>query len=360
IPGSRLVVGGGASALRTRLQDLTDYGFPDIKYYEHHVLKLNAFNFSLMAAYSFGQRARTSAGISVDRLSGDGIFSSERRAKGDTFNDEHLDNSNARFARTRLTLGLVHRFSDSKKIGLYYRHGVSSSDQENQYQQTDEDRFHPPATYFQIGETNISTISSELGIRFRAQLTKRLFYGVEGSYLYERIHRRREMPNQPMADMRYLARRGSIGGGLGFFLTPKILIDFDVASGLFYNTEPGENVPGLLVGSFFGSFTSSPRNSRGQFLSAHAAVQTNLWRNLFLTGSSLTTLRRDFITYNYNDTVYGYRNVYGAQLSNAGIGWNFKPNLAAEYLYSIDHSYRIPSHSLKLRYTFNLGITGEK
>jgi hypothetical protein len=312
-----------------------------------------------MAAYSFGERARTSAGISVDRLSGDGIFFSERRARADTFNDEHLDNSNARFARTRLTLGLIHRFSESKKIGLYYRHGVSSSDQENQYRQTYEDTFRPRATYLQSDETNISTLSSELGVRFRAQLTKRLFYGVEGSYLYERIRSRRETPNQPVTDNRYLARRGSIGGGLGFFLTPKILIDVDVAGGLFYNTEPGENVP-VLVGSFFGSFTSSPRNSRGQFLSAHAAVQTNLWRNLFLTASSLTTLRRDFITYNYNDTVYRYRNVYGAQLSNGGIGWNFKPNLAAEYLYSIDHSYRIPSHSLKLRYTFNLGITGEK
>src|SRR5215475_5203716 len=220
IPGSRLVVGGGASALRTRLQDLTDYGFPDIKYYDHHVLKLNAFNFSLMAAYSFGERARTSAGISVDRLSGDGIFISERRAKADTFNDERLDNSNARFARTRLTLGLVHRFSESKKIGLYYRYGVSSSDQENQYQQTYEDTFRPRATSFQSGETNISTISSELGIRFRAQLTKRLFYGLEGSYLYERIRSRREMPNQPVADKGYLARRGSIGGGLGFLLTP--------------------------------------------------------------------------------------------------------------------------------------------
>jgi len=359
IPGSRLVVGGGASALRTRLQDLTDFGFPDFKYYDYQALKLNAFNVSLMAAYSFGERARTSAGISVDRLSGDGIFFSEYRAKADTFNDERLDNSNARFARTRLTLGLVHRFSESKKIGLYYRHGASSSDQENQYRQTYEDRFSPRATYIQSGETNISTLSSELGVRFRAQLTKRLFYGVEGSYLYERIRSRREMPNQLVAEKRYLARRGRIGGGLGFFLTPKILIDFDVAGGLLYNTEPGENVPALVV-SFFASFPSSPRISRGEFLSAHAAVQTNLWRNLFLTASSLTTFRRDFIRYSYNGFEYGYRNVYGAQLSNGGIGWNFKPNLAVEYLFSIDHSYRVPSHSLKLRYTFNLGITGEK
>src|SRR5262249_28822137 len=167
IPGSRLVIGGGASVLRTRLQDLTAFEFPDFKYYDYQALKLNAFNVSLMAAYSFGERARTSAGISVDRLSGDGIFFSEYRAKADIFNDERLDNSNARFARARLTLGLVHRFSESKKIGLYYRHGVSSSDQENQYRQTYEDIFHPRASYFQSGKTNISSLSSELGVRFR-------------------------------------------------------------------------------------------------------------------------------------------------------------------------------------------------
>ena len=48
------------------------------------------------------------------------------------------------------------------------------------------------------------------------------------------------------------------------------------------------------------------------------------------------------------------------QLSSAGFGWKFKPNLSAEYLISADYRFRVPSHSLMLRYTFNLGNAGEK
>jgi hypothetical protein len=47
-------------------------------------------------------------------------------------------------------------------------------------------------------------------------------------------------------------------------------------------------------------------------------------------------------------------------LSSLGLGWKFTPNLITEYVYSMDHRYMPPSHSLKLRYTFDLSITGEK
>lgn len=359
IPGSRLVVGGGASALRTRLQDLTEYQFHDYQYHDSQTMRLNALNFSLTAAYSFGERGRTSTGISFDRLTGDGTFLSDYRARTDRTNDEYLSDSNARFARTSVTLGLVHRFSENKKIGLYYRHGVSSSNQESHYKLKYEDQFQNGASYSKLGGTNFSTISSELGVRFRAPLTRRLFYGVEGSYLYERIRSRRESLNQPIAHNRFLARRARIGGGIGYFLTSKILLNFDLAGGLFNNTEPVENPTGLGSGIFALS-PISPKSPRGEFLSFHAAIQTNLWRNLFLSASSLRTLRREFIAYKYNDITYQDRYSYYTQLSNAGIGWNFKPNFSAEYLFSIDHSYRVPSHSLKLRYTFNLSFSGEK
>jgi hypothetical protein len=360
IPGTRLVIGGGASAARTRLQDLTDFEHPGFKYYDYQALKLNAFNLSFVAAYSLGESGRTSAGVSIDRLSGDGIFFNEYRAKADVFDDARLDNSNARFARTRLSFGLSHRFSESKKIGLYYRHGFSSSDQEDQYQRKYEDQFIPETSYPLSGKKNIATNSSELGARFRAQLTKRLLFGVEGSYLYERIRSLRETENQPEARDRYLARRARLGAGLGFFLTSRILLNVDVAGGLSNNTEPPENSSCSFCFNSQTTFASSPKSSRGQFVSAHAAIQTNVWRNLFLTASSLTTFRKGLITLSHNGVEYGFYDAYRTQLSNAGIGWNFKPDLAVEYLLSIDHSYRVPSHSIKLRYTFNLGITGEK
>jgi hypothetical protein len=370
IPGSRLVIGVGASAYSARLQNLTDFEFSDFKHYDHEALRLNAFNASLIAAYSFGVRGRTSVGISIDELSGDGSFSSEIRYKTDSSNREYFDNSYAEFARGRMTLGVVHSFSESSQIGLYYRHGFSSSYQENIYHRNQKDGVHPFASHFLSSKTNTSTRSSELGVRFRASLTRRLFYGVEGSYLYERIRSRRETPNQPIEHSRYPARRARLGGGLGFAITPKILLNFDIAGGIFNNSEPAladglvrfaEDVRASGANIFASaSLSSSPRSSHGEFLSAHAAIQTNLWRNLFLSASSLRTFRADILTYSHSGDSFSNKNVYGAQLSNVGIGWNFNPNIAAEYLFSIDHRYRLPSHSFKLRYTFKLSDASEK
>ena len=359
IPGSRLTIGGGVSALRTRLQDLTDRRVPGYNYYDYQALRLNAFNVSFIAAYSFGVHGKTSAGIGIDTLSGDGSFLSDYRFKTERYNSERLDESNARFARARLTFGLVHRFSEGKKIGLYYRHGFNSSDQENQYQRKQEDVSRPNALYLSSDKTNISTLSSELGVRLRAPLTRRLFYGIEGSYLYERINSQRETPNQPVAHDRYLARRARLGVGLGFALTSKILLNLDVAGGHFNNTRPAEE-PLSLSGNFFSLSASSSRIARGTSVSAHAMVQANPWRNLFLSASSLTTVRRDLFTYNYNGNLDRYKVNEKNQLSNISIGWKFNPNFIAEYLFSVDHRYRVPSHSLKLRYTFSLDIESEK
>ncbi len=362
IPGSRLVIGGGASTLRTSLHDLTHFQFPDYKYYDSKTLKLNAYNVSLTAAYKFGEHGRTSAGISIDRLSGDGTFLSEYRAMSEGINYEYLGNSNSRFERTSLTLGLVHRFSESNsgsnKIGLYYRHGFSSSNQNNLFLKKFEDQFFLDGWNSRLGKTELSGISSELGVRFRAPLTRRVFYGVEGSYLSERIQSRREMLNQPIVQNRFQARRARLGGGIGYFPTSKILLNFDVTGGLFYNTEPVELLPDFFS-SFFALAPISPKSSRGRFISTHAAIQTNPWRNLFLSASNLATFRRDSLNFKSSDVFYRDMYKYNSQLSNAGIGWNFKPGLAIEYLLSVDHRYLVPSHSLKLRYTFTLGITGE-
>jgi hypothetical protein len=377
IPGSRLVVGGGVSAFGVRSEDLSDYRSPNNTNHYRQVLRLNAYNASLVAAYSFGDHGKTSVGIGVDKLSGFGNFLSEiNNYRKDSYQVEFYDNLRARFARTRLTFGLTSRFSNSKKLGLYYRHSVNSSDQENTHVHKREymDRSYPSSSYFIHGKTNISNLSSEIGARFRASLTRRLFYGVEGSYLYERINNQREMPNHRNYN-HYLARRARLGVGLGYALTSKILLNFDVTGGIFNNDRPAQE-PVNSSGNFFSSSLApgSLRSVQGTSVSTHEAVQTNLWRGLFLSASNLTTVRRDVVLYSYsggtyaiNGVVYSYdggtamnKELYDAKLSNAGIGWKFKPNLTAEYLYSVDHRYRESSHSIKIRYTFNLGITGEK
>src|SRR5262249_14222869 len=215
-----------------------------------------------------------------------------------------------RFARTRLTFGLTRQFSSGNKLGLYYRQGINSSDQEDQYTQEYKDGTSPRTSAFLNGETDISNLSSEIGARFRASLTRRLFYGVEGSYLYGRIDSQRKLLNQPTIDnhLRYLARRARLGAGLGFALSSRILLDFDVSGGLFNNDRrPQEFINSN--GNFF-AFSASGGSSisiKRTSVSAHAAAQMNLWRGLFLSASGIKTIRKDsFYEYSPTYRVYTY------------------------------------------------------
>jgi FecR-like protein len=371
IPGSRLVIGGGVSVLRTRLEELVDFQFPENKLYDHEVSKLNASNLSLIAAYSFGTEGKMSAGIGIDRSSGDEVFSGDSNSNSNTpvyaYNSRYFERLNSRFARTRVTLGFARRFSEGKKLGLYYRQGFSSSDQEGrreaEYQSSGSDSiFNHSYSYFAPGKANTSTVSYELGARFRAPLTRRLFYGIEGSYLYERIYSQVETPGQPIDYGRYLARRARLGGGVGFALTSRILLNFDVAGGLYNDVRPINIVqsPWLYTSGDSSLAISSvlSRASRGGFVSAHAAAQATVWRNLFLSTSSLMTVNRNSYGYSYSPFKDSYK--LRNYLYNVGLGWKVKPNFVAEYLLSVDPDERFPSHSLRLRYTFNLGGAVEK
>src|SRR5262245_40546285 len=394
IPGSRLVVGGGASAFAVRSRNVADNESTDHVSHYLQDLKMNALNVSLIAAYSFGDHGKTSVGLGVDRLLGDGNLLNESDYQLNKFYSASSEESKARFERTRLTFGFTRRFSDGKKLGLYFRQGITSSYQDGLYVDEYADESHPMTLSITLGKTNISNLSSEVGARFRAPLTRRLFYGIEGSYLYERINARRESVIGPTLGFsaeptsaakidipselanKYLSRRARFGAGLGFALSSKILLDFDVTGGVFNNDRPlREPISSSFGISSYPSYPGSLRSAEGTFVSAHAAAQTNLWRNLLLSASSLTALRRDLhyaevetfhrssngapiyeIAYSTYKTEYEYK----SWLSNVSLGWKSKPDLVAEYLYSTDHRYRDKSHSLRIRYTFNLGITGEK
>jgi FecR protein len=365
IPGSRFTVGGSASALRTRLQNLMDSHSSDSSYYYYNNddLRFNAFSTSFIAAYRLDANGRTSVGISIDNLSGDGAFFSEYRNKSDGYIAEYLGNSDARFTRKRLTLGLFHKFSGTKKLGIYYRHGLNSSDQNTRYKSMQEIKDYQEFSYNESrsGSVDISTVSSEAGIRFRARMTRRLVYGIEGSYLYERINSRFRSADHSQANERDLARRARLGVGAGFTITPRILLGLDFTGGLFNTTKPTQDDIGYIYvyRPPFYSYGDSLVHEQGKFLSAHAMVQANPWRNLFVSASNLTTFRKRLYTLSGE-----YTSTYGSRqkryLTNIGIGWRFKPDFIAEYLFSIDHTNRRPSHSLMLRYTFNLNVKDEK
>jgi FecR protein len=378
IPGTRLTVGGSVSAMRTRLQNLTDNESPNYFNYYNDDLRFDASNYSITAAYNFGASGRTSAGISIDKLSGTGSFLNEYRVKTDEFNDEVLRNSSVQFNRTRLTFGLFHKFSESKKLGVYYRQGINSSNSRGHYHRDFSGWEHqfesfyystPPINNTVFDKTDISTLSSEVGLRYRARMTRRLFYGFEGSYLYERINTRYRIEGQPLTRDRDLARRVRLGVGTGFILNSKTILSLDFTVGRLNTSKPSANIfvsSILYAGSLAPISTYDPLYERGNFLSGHGMIQTNPWRNLFVSASSLSTFYKGLLayTYTYDPASFGASATNYLKeknyITNIGIGWRFKPNLIGEYLLSLDHSNRRPSHSLMLRYTFNLNIKGEK
>jgi hypothetical protein len=350
--------------LRTKLQDMMSLGDPKDTYYyfNSNVLKMDAVNASLLASYNVGASGKTSLGIGFDKLSGYGYFLNDYRYTLAEGMKVHIVNSEARLKRTRMTLGMVHKFSEASSLGIYYRAGINSSDQENR---------HTPESglsllYIIAGDRSIiSTVSSEAGIRFRAPITRRLFYGIEGSYLYERINSRQKVTDQPIDKRRFLGRRARIGGGLGIALTSRILLNADIAGGLFNTSKPAElyyiGYRARPTGEYDSYITPNLSiGERGKFISFHSAVRARIWRNAFATGSYLRTIRKNTSYYNNGNgqSPSNYREV--ASFFNVGVGWNFKPGFTAEYLISTDHYKLSPSHSLILRYTFNFNIKNEE
>jgi hypothetical protein len=367
IPGSRLTVGGSVSASRTKLQDMVSYRNDQNTYYyfNSNVMKLTALNTSLLAAYSFGAKGKTSLGIGVDKLAGDGYFFNSFESIWDGEGYKRFIVSNARLKRTRLTLGMVHKFSEASRLGIYYRYGINSSDQQNENRHEGVDNSFSFLPLNLLAERSIiSTGSSEVGIRFRAPITRRLFYGIEGSYLYERINSRQKMPGQTFDEMRFLGRRARIGGGLGFALSSRILFNVDIAGGLYNTSKPAElyYLGARLRPTEEDRTMNTPDPSageRGKFISVHSAVQTRIWRNAFATGSHLMTRRKNARYYFGDSLQWLSPHREFASFSNFSVGWKFKPGLTAEYLISTDNRRFAPSHSLLLRYTFNLKINDE-
>ncbi|MCI0391021.1 MAG: FecR family protein [Acidobacteria bacterium] len=365
IPGTRLTLGAGVSAARTNLSDLLRYEYSFDQFYsshEYNVASLNVLNLSTIAAYSLGDTNRTSIGIGLDHLSGNGSLHYISESVAGESALDNIISSKARLARTRLSLGFAHEFSGGRKLGLYFRNGLSSSDQE--YEQrliTGKGDFPWIENYvLPIDKMYVSTVSSEIGFRWRAPLTRRLSYGFEGSYLREKIDSRSSLINKTVEEERDRAQRARFGGGLGYILKSTTVFNLDLAGGFYKTTKP-EFIGGILSIPHYYLYPQYRSDSeRGIFLSAHAAMQTKLWRNSFASASYLIAFRQNYLHYKYDWSPYDKDS---NKFATIGLGWKFKPNLVAQYLISLEHTpytRRVPSHTLMLRYTFDLKITNEK
>ncbi|MBO0720527.1 MAG: FecR domain-containing protein [Blastocatellia bacterium] len=360
IEGTRLTVGGGLSALRTRLTNLVSYSDPTTNIHDSdsQFMKLDAINASLLASYKLGAKGKTSLGIGIDKLTGYGYFLNGFDYSNMETSDKQTINSEAKLNRTSITLGMVHKFSESTTLGVYYSTGFNSSDQKNETT-PESTNFFGGGTEFPPGRSLISAISTEAGVRFRAPITKHLFYGIEGSYLYERMKSRQQL-NQIVDNRRFLERRARFGGGLGFVPTSRIIINADVSGGLFNTSKPEElyyiqyNL--LPLGNLDETVLPNPSiGYRESSLSTHIAAQGRIWRNAFASSSFIESFGKGTIYYydSYSGSQYPLKYQLSSNLiGNIGFGWKFKQGLTAEYLFSREYR-QVASHSIILRYTFN-------
>jgi len=381
VPGTKLTLGAGISAVRSNMSDLLQWEYTInrskyspgdpiseyLKYNEYHtsadfnVANLNLLNFSLIAAYSLGDEGRTSIGVGFDHMSGNGSLQFERHQ---TINDSSFDNvinSKTRLSRTRISFGLAHEFSGGRKFGLFIRRGQSSS-AEKYEQRLNSVNWSSPIDLYVLPVDRLFTYSnsSEIGLRWRAPLTRRITYGAEGSLLYDDLLSTGTLRNGFVPITGGGSWRARLGGGLGFALRPKTFFSFDLAAGHFKTSNPLSDRGISLYPTGYLYTLAQMESERSYFLSTHAAFQSKLWMKSFISASYLMTFNRNYL--NLTDDPFPSER-RDNRFTALGAGWKFKPNLAAQYMISLDHSpyaQRISSHSLVFRYTFDLKITREK
>jgi hypothetical protein len=305
-------------------------------------------------AHALGEEKRTSVGLGLDYVKSWGSFLNfvtQQDAVGNV-TSERID-SNTHLAQTRIKAGVTHNFSRERKLGIYYSYGFVSADFGN-LSHTLNGRPQGLDTMQSAGR------SSEVGIRFRGVLTKRLFYGVQASGFLLSLNDQSHLSTSAYSHEHDRTAGSSFAVGLGYALRPRVVFTLDLAGG-FSNTTRlrTEDATGNLLER---SHRSSP------FLSSHVGIQADVWRHLFVSGALLTVRQ----TLSTNVALYPDR--FGRLLlsdgnfvpngltrdrstsycSEFGAGWRFTDNFLAEYVLSTNFGVTRPSHVFLLRYSFRV------
>ncbi|HEV8159182.1 MAG TPA: hypothetical protein VGP58_09135, partial [Pyrinomonadaceae bacterium] len=260
----------------------------------------------------------------------------------------------------QVTFGVKHEFR-SFSLGAFYRYGASSvSDSRssaNPFQ-----NFNNTLTISSVSGKS-QAHSSEIGFRARGAISNRLFYGTEGTLLFRNSRNNLVQFNIPDLTVNSsessATRRLALGLGLGYLWRPRTIFSFDVSGGLIRNkSNRYEDLTGNLL---------ETRAGDSGFLSAQAVVQTDVWRNLFVSASILSLSQSG----STDSRLFADR--FGRRLNSAGIvtpdgimksfdqnfysnysiGWRFKPNFIFQYTLTTDYGQSNLRHSFLFRYDFN-------
>jgi hypothetical protein len=313
------------------------------------------FTFSLVAAKRFGSGGRTSVGVGLDFLSQHGsLLNLTTQENGSGLKQSERVESRSHVQRMRFTIGLTRDIGRTSKLGMFYRYGDTSANDHNRLRTLD-------GVSLPLELTGATGTSSEIGVRLRGLVTRRLFYGAEGTLLFGASDERVRQSVIVDSNERSKATRATLGFGIGYALRPRTVFSFDVAGGLARTRSlRGEAVTGNLLEN---------ERQTARFLSLHAAVQSDVWRNLFVSGSLLSLTQSRLTDLNLFPDRFGRRlttdglfapdgrtrDRFTDYFSNLGIGWRFNRDFLAEYVFSTDFGQTSPRHTLLLRYTFNIG-----
>ncbi|HEY4818075.1 MAG TPA: FecR family protein [Candidatus Acidoferrum sp.] len=364
LPDHRTAIGGSVAAFRTGTQsfaiddaaNLSGSFFPASTIgtlASSDTTNNSFFSGSLAVAHAFGEEKKTSLGVGVDYVKGLGSFLNfvtQQDAFGN-ISSERVD-SRSNLGETRLKVGVSHDFSGQRKIGIYYNHGFVTADFKNV---THTLNAQPQSLDF----TQSSGGFSEVGVRFRGVLTRKLFYGAQASWFLLSLDEQLRLSAIVNSREHNRTSGSSFSIGLGYALHPRVLFTLDLAGGFSNSSNVrAEDATGNLL----------ERNRRNSpFFSAHTAVQADVWRNLFVSGSLLTVrqnLHRDLTLYpdrfgrlltadgNFAPNGYSSDSMM-SYYSEFGVGWRFNKNFLAEYILATDYGKSRPSHVFLLRYTFS-------
>ncbi|MGH9767611.1 MAG: FecR family protein [Blastocatellia bacterium] len=367
LPAGKNVFGGGAVMTRGNQEGVETavYGEDTAG---NAATKATTFDWALVAARRFGAESRASLGFKFESLTSKPSFDVAFNALGFGFGAAAVrGESQTEINRMRFTAGLLRDLGGGRGIGVYYRYSTAELSEESY--DTMPNGIISPLGSAQRSHNN----SSEVGWLFRGALTPRLFYGVKGSFIRERIETRKDLPQLDssftLTDEK--AHRTAFGGGIGYALRPRTVLSLDIAGGTARARVGGQSIPQSNQSPSPGREAAAPMDT--SFLTAHAAAQTDLRRRFLAQASFLVVkqwaepgqpaarfqpnysfFRRFYSPLGYID--YG-RPLY---LSNFGAGWRLKPDWLLQYILSTDYGRSAPSHTLMLRYNFSFGEKKDK
>jgi hypothetical protein len=304
---------------------------------------------ALVAARRFGAN---SFGLELASLKGTGSISSlTSEALGPGRLSDEQSQSTSDVTQTRFTAGFSRELSRSLKLGVFYRYAFIRAD--------DREVSHTiNGTAAGLNATLTTGHSSEFGVRVRGLATARLSYGFAAAWLGISLLDGMNRITAVDSHERDRAQRGSVAVGVGYALTRRTTLSFDLAGG-------SARTWGVRTEDATGSLLQNAV-ADSRFVSAHAAVQSDITRRLFLTASFLSVWQAHNLGVSLYPDRFGYVTSvedaffpmnpaaaqYAARFSDFGAGWRFTRELFAQYVYSTDYGTSAATHTLMLRYTF--------